>query len=604
MDEKEKQDEEKGNTRVALNSIAGMAANAVYLISRLAITPFILFHVPLDQYGLWSVCFIILSYAGLSGFGVNNAYIRYVAEYNAKGETDKLNSLLSTGLVTMSGICASIFVAMYVFIPFFLKKFEISPELEELSRTLIIGSAAVFLLDLGLGGFKALLEGLQEIVLVRMIWLASTLVEVSLIVAFLLLGHGVMSLLYALSVRYLLGIVCYMMLSFKTFPPLSLGFKRVSREALKVLFTFGGKVQLLGFIGIFMTTFDRMVTVAIIGLEATGRFEIGRKFPTLGASVSAAAFDSFLPAASSSGAWLKKKAEPTFNEKAGNYGKLILFSLILAGVVVLPWLISEWNNNQGNSPIWLVPAIGFIVFSIFWPGFRLLFWFRSFMAEAEHVVGEDIKELYFRGSRYLNLLNAVLLIFLFAVAKHLIFSWVGEGYNSSVQVMMIIAVSVLINLATGPGTSLVKGMNRAGREFEYALVNLILAIVWVPFLAFAYGMIGAALGTALSTSVASIFFISRTNRAFLISGKHYLQQAVLPLAAPVVAGGIIFLILSFLPLQSRWLVLFAIVAAGLFYLSITWFILKTWIFSRKEMDTITSPIKGLAVKVGLLQASN
>lgn len=35
----------------------------------------------------------------MSSFGIANVYIRYVAEYNAKGEQDKINRLISTGLV-------------------------------------------------------------------------------------------------------------------------------------------------------------------------------------------------------------------------------------------------------------------------------------------------------------------------------------------------------------------------------------------------------------------------------------------------------------------------------------------------------------------------
>ncbi|MDH3349645.1 MAG: hypothetical protein OEM02_16280, partial [Desulfobulbaceae bacterium] len=326
-------------SRVALNSVAGMAANGIYLVSRLAITPFILIYVPLDQYGLWSVCFIIISYAGLSGFGVNNAYIKYSAQYYSRGEMAKLNGLVNTGLALMIGLCGLIFISLYMSVPYFIGKFGVSPELSKLSTMLIIGSAAAFLLDMGLGAFKAVLEGIQEIALVRLIWLASTLVEVVLIVVLLISGIGVLSLLYALAVRYMLAVACYTVLALKKIPGLAIGLRHINRNASRVLFSFGAKVQLLGVIGIFMTSFDRIVTTAFIGLEATGRFEIGRKFPSLGASVSAAAFDAFLPAASSSGSWLEKEREPTVRERLVKYGGLLLCSVLISLIPVAGYLL-------------------------------------------------------------------------------------------------------------------------------------------------------------------------------------------------------------------------------------------------------------------------
>ena len=86
---------------------------------------------------------------------------------------------------------------------------SVEPELAELSSWLIIGSTAAFLIDLSLGAFKSLLEGLQEIVLVRLIWLGSCLLEVGLIFLFLYLGMGVQGLLYALIVRYVLGVAAF-----------------------------------------------------------------------------------------------------------------------------------------------------------------------------------------------------------------------------------------------------------------------------------------------------------------------------------------------------------------------------------------------------------
>lgn len=84
--------------KMASNAAAGMIATGIYLVSRLLLTPFILNYLTLAEFGLWSLCFIILSYASMGGFGVNSTYIRYTARYSAEGHHEDISKLLSTGI--------------------------------------------------------------------------------------------------------------------------------------------------------------------------------------------------------------------------------------------------------------------------------------------------------------------------------------------------------------------------------------------------------------------------------------------------------------------------------------------------------------------------
>ena len=58
----EKEDGRQIGRKVARNSVASMGAVGIYFLSRLALTPFILHYVNLTEFGLWSMCFVILSY--------------------------------------------------------------------------------------------------------------------------------------------------------------------------------------------------------------------------------------------------------------------------------------------------------------------------------------------------------------------------------------------------------------------------------------------------------------------------------------------------------------------------------------------------------------
>lgn len=583
--------------KIAANSIVGMITNCIYLLTRLAITPFILLYVPLEEYGLWTICFVILSYVGLSGFGINNSYIKYVAEFQSRDDMESINSLISTGLFCMSGLCLGIFIGLKISVPLLIETLSINPDLQALATFLIIGTAGVFLLDLSLGGFKSLLEGCQEIALVQVAKLVSTLIEAFLIVIFLYIGLGVTGLLYALIIRYLVGTAAYIYYAFRKVKGLKIQFGLIKKKSLRILLTFGGKMQVLGFIGIFMTTFDRIVTTAMLGLESTGRFEIGRKFPALSAGIFAAAFDSLLPAASFIGGHWEDSPKLNNYQKIIKYGNLSLLSVLLTLAMALPWFIFSWKKVHYDLSSPYFTAVLIICVTVFWPGIPLFHWFKRFILKSEHIVGQEIRQLYLQGCRYTNLVSFTLISFLIAIAPWLIFAWVGEGFKDSVRIMIIISISVLINLATGPGTSLIRGINRPGRELEYALINLTLAIMWIPGLAHIMDITGAALGTAVSTGIASVYFIYSTNRSFQISVKDYIENTVLPGIAPVASGIIIWGILFLVPFESRWLLVGVIFIAGIFYLFLTGLFFKSWVFSNKEWDIIKQNTMQLDLKI-------
>ena len=176
--------------KIARNSIAGIGATLFQLITRLAITPFVLSYVTLQEYGLWSFCFVVLSYAGMSAFGVNNTYIRYTAQYQAGGDMHRVSGLLSTGLICMGGLSALFYLTLWAGLPWVLEKSSISPELRDLASFMVLGTAVAFLADLVFGAFRSILEGMQEIAMVRFTAVAASTVEIFGIVLFLLRHQG------------------------------------------------------------------------------------------------------------------------------------------------------------------------------------------------------------------------------------------------------------------------------------------------------------------------------------------------------------------------------------------------------------------------------
>ena len=155
-------DKENLAKTLSRNSLFTAVYNVWYLGSRLVLTPIILSYVTIEEYGLWSYCFVILSYLATTAFGFNNTYIRYAADYRSRNENEKLNELLSTGLITMVGFGAVILCGLWLLIPSLLTLLGIDTALQETARKLLLGTAAIFVLNFSLAGFQCILEGEQQ----------------------------------------------------------------------------------------------------------------------------------------------------------------------------------------------------------------------------------------------------------------------------------------------------------------------------------------------------------------------------------------------------------------------------------------------------------
>ncbi len=584
--------------KIMAGSLSGMLANGLYLITRLFLTPFILAYVSLAHFGLWSVCFIVLSYAGLSAFGVNNAYIKYVAEYDAAGNQEGINTLMSTGLASMTLLCGLLFAGFSYGVPLIVGWLGITPELERLADVLIIGTAAAFLFELCFGAFKGLLEGLQQIPLVKATWLAAALVETLLVLLFLPLGFGIEGVLYAYMIKTVLEVLINAVLAFKYCPGLGISPRYVRREALNALFVFGGKVQVLGLLGIFMSTFDRIVVTAMLGLGAMGLYEVGRKLPFTARTITSATFAPFLPAASSVGGEWRDSPWPTFREKVEKYGGLALLSLWGSAVCAVPLFAVRLFSVQGTARLSCVAGLVICAVIVVRPGNRILSWFRDFMRPGEQLVSERLTDYYLAGCRQINLINFILYGFMLAAGSELLLAWVGPGYDRATPILLLVAVSSLVHMATGAGTLLFRGVNRAGRELEYTLITLVLSIIWIPALAALYGLVGAVWAAAVSIVAGSTYFIWRTNLAFRIGWREYCVRTLLPGLGPVLAGIPVFMALSAIPTTSRWAALGEVLFFGALYLVLCGLILHSWFLREEERPVLRSVLRSVVRKLG------
>jgi len=298
MSEPRDQHAENVRSRISGNISITIVARVVYLLTRFFIPPFVLSKISMEAYGLWATAFILVSYVGISTMGLSAVYSKYVAEFSARKEYQRANAILSTGLSVSIPACAAIFGVIYLFWPWVLGHLNISSALHAEARVVVLIVIGSFLLTLCTSAFSDALTGVQREGANQGIWIIAYLVEAGLIFLLVGLGHGVRGLAEAFLLRTILEEGLSVIVAFRTIPWLKISPLLINLESFRAIISFGGVVQVVSMFSIGINSVERMLAAPLIGLEASGLLDIGKKLPGMASSIPHAFTSSLAPAAS------------------------------------------------------------------------------------------------------------------------------------------------------------------------------------------------------------------------------------------------------------------------------------------------------------------
>ncbi len=286
------------NRKFGLNVMSTIGARVVNMARGVCLVPFLLSHIGLEAYGIWTTIFILVTYVGLTTMGVSNVYIKYVAEFHARREYDRANSLLSTGLALTIPACAVIFTFFMLGWNWFAPWLHLPPSHASDGKEAVLIVLGVYLSSIAFSAFGDMLIGTQQIAATQVFLTISILVEFALIVILVGAGRGIRGLAEAYLARTVVNDALTWWWAYRTLPWLRLSPRRVRRESVKYVVHFGGLVQLQSVLAIFQVSVDRLAALTFIDASAAGLLDVAKKWPTSLSTVPTAFFAALLPAAS------------------------------------------------------------------------------------------------------------------------------------------------------------------------------------------------------------------------------------------------------------------------------------------------------------------
>jgi len=332
--------------RVVTNSLVSIVAKIIYLLSRLAVPPIILSYISLEEYGVWTYCFIAIGYVGMSVMGFSTVFILAGADYIASRDLAKLNGMVATGFWLSCGAGLVLLVLCWLSTPWLVSSLKLPPALADKAYWLIFGSEVSFLLCVTIGSLGSLIIGLQKIVAEQTIWVISFLLETVAMILFFRWGFGVFSLLYAFLARYVFVVTTSVFFSYRWVPGLSLRWRYVNTPDARHFFGFGSILQLSGFLSMMLRSAEKILAGWLLNVKVVGIMDLGEKFPMMAMSLPSAINGTIIPAAAALHAGNDRVAIQDLFLMATRHVNLFASLLSAYFLAFAMPLVSAWLGNN------------------------------------------------------------------------------------------------------------------------------------------------------------------------------------------------------------------------------------------------------------------
>ena len=222
--------------RYLTNVLWTWAGVAVGIISGFIVSPYTIRKIGDVNFSIWSLALSLVEYYWLIDLGLRSATMKMSAEFHALDDRDRLNELLSTG-VLYSSIMGSILAVATVLLASYPGKFL---HIEQpVFRQLLLMTGLSWALGMVFNIYSACLDGFQRFDIFGRIWLVANLLRSGGFVLVLYFGYGVLEMGFVLlASQVLIYLLTY--LSFRRVVPYArISWAGASLSMLKRMSSYG-----------------------------------------------------------------------------------------------------------------------------------------------------------------------------------------------------------------------------------------------------------------------------------------------------------------------------------------------------------------------------
>lgn len=324
------------------NTAYNSLARVVALASGILLTPYIVHRLGMERFAIWSFVGVVTGYISLFDLGIGTAYVKHVAEFNARGQQQRIGQLVATGmffylLFGLAVVCASLWFIMPL-----IRLFNVPAGLITEAVFVFWAGICIFAVGNALSPFAAVQPGLQRMDISSRINIGISLCNAAATVAVLQLGWGIRGLIMVnAAVLGLQSLVNYTVAR-KLLPLVSFSPLCANRSMFSTLFHFGYKVQIARISSVVTMQTDKILVASFVSLGMVTFYQLGNGVIYYAGIVPALLVSAFMPAFSEMQAKGESRRLTESYLRATRYVAAVAVPMFVFLAVCAPAFFTAW----------------------------------------------------------------------------------------------------------------------------------------------------------------------------------------------------------------------------------------------------------------------
>jgi len=470
-----------------VNSRNRIAVNVASSVIQVIITGIVYFFVyrilviklGVEMLGVWSLIIATASISNLSNLGFNSAVVKYVAEYNAKDEPERINRLIYTSIISIAILFLILGAVLYLLAFFFITSI-IDPQYEDIAMAILpLSLTSLFFYTTG-NVLTSGLEGLQKNYIKNFAYAGASFLYLALAI-FLIPSSGLAGLAIAQVIQAI--VVFFISYYYLKRSVAGFGIKKLKwdREVFRELFAYGYKMQVISVCQMLTDPVTKILISRFSGLTTLGFYEMASRVITQLRQIIAGMDQVTIPIVSHFQQTDKSTVRYIY-EKGLSFIIFIVFPLFAGIILFTPYLSKIWIGSV--EPVFVycsyILAAGMLI--------------NILNAQAYY---NSLGEGQLNGIMFMtifvlvfNILTGLLLgslipsygvVIAYALSTALGSLFLIKYYqkNNNIRTKEIIRKQDMIVIISSLVFSLLSGffLVRIGKQFEYSLASMVLYIL-------------------------------------------------------------------------------------------------------------------------------
>jgi O-antigen/teichoic acid export membrane protein len=282
--------------KIIRNTAYNIAGRFWGILAVLFLTPYIISHIGIERFGVWSIAGVITGYFGLLDFGVGMSFVKYIAEFYTKKQFDKIDQIVNTGFIFYSLLTVFIIFLSALFIKPLIAIFKIPPYLSNEAVFVLLVGISVFSFSNAFSPFSAIQTGLQRMDIQNKIVIVLSILNILGTVFFLEKGYGLPGLMVNNAMIFIISCILNVSSAHKILPEMKFNPALFSKEMFNKLFTFGFKIQIAKIAGIIASQTNKLLIAYFLSIGLVTFYHLGNSVVYYAISISALFVSALMPA--------------------------------------------------------------------------------------------------------------------------------------------------------------------------------------------------------------------------------------------------------------------------------------------------------------------